>query len=200
LLQSHLELRSIYNVDNLDEGTLLCLLDAATNVDIARHLHNEDFLKILHDLQSSVKVDKAAQSAARRLSLRIHHWSYFEDALSNTRGDFNQSINMLKDIASEEQSLGNWVESMITHDDVVTKLGDNPVLPTQLLLPLRLHSTMNICSHDDFIAAVRAFVGVASVMAVWAWSDELGNDTCRERALGILHLWQGVDGYREVSV
>ena len=91
--------------------------------------------------------------------------------------------------------MGTWLESMMIHDDIVTKLAENPILP----VPSNPPFAMNIVSHDDYITFVRAYVGVASVLSVFAWADSLGNDVCREHALAVLHLWQGVDGYREVK-
>ena len=43
-----------------------------------------------------------------------------------------------------------------------------------------------------------AFIGVSSVLAVYAWADSLPDYLCRERLLNILLLWHGVNGYREV--
>ncbi|KAF8076742.1 hypothetical protein FPV67DRAFT_1472518 [Lyophyllum atratum] len=198
-LLHHLDIGSLFPAQTLDEETLLCLLDAATNVDVARHMNNKAFLEILSQLQENPRIDKPIQLAARRLSSRIHDWRCFEDALSNTRGDFNQSWNMLKEVGTEEQSLGIWLESMILHDDIVTTLAENPVLATlQSHSPLEFRNKMNITSHDAFITLVRAFIGVASVLAVWAWADSQGHDVCREQALAVLHLWQGVDGHREI--
>ncbi|KAG5652096.1 hypothetical protein H0H81_006316 [Sphagnurus paluster] len=113
---------------DLDKKTLLCLLDAVTNADIARQMSNETFLKNLASLQETSRTDTYTQFAARRLASRIRDWTCFEDALSNTRGGFNQSWNMLKEIAAEEQSMGIWLESVILHEDIVTKLAENPVL------------------------------------------------------------------------
>jgi hypothetical protein len=174
---------------------LLLLLDAAANVDIARHLYTDPFSVTLHEIQDSARVNKPTQLVARRLYARIRGWHYLEDALSNTQGDFNVSANMLKDIGTEEQSMGTWLESMIIHDDIVTKLAENPVLPVPLSNP---PYAVNITSHDDYITLVRAYIGVASVLSVFAWTDSLGNDVCREHTLAVLHLWQKVDGYREV--
>ena len=193
--QQHLDMASIFDAQTLDEDTLLFLLDAAANVDIARDLHADFFTAILHEIQGSVRVSKATQLIARRLSARIRGWHCFEDALSNTRGNFNESSSMLKDVGTEEQSMGTWLESMVIHDDMVTKLAENPVLPTPQSNP---PYATNITSHDDYVVLVRAFIGVASVLSVFAWTDSLGNDVCREHTLGILHLWQKVDGYREV--
>ncbi|RDB19789.1 hypothetical protein Hypma_012890 [Hypsizygus marmoreus] len=195
----HLDINTIFEPQTLDESSLLYLLDAATNVEFARHLNNETFLETLRHLQSSTRTDKPTQTAARRLFSRIRDWECFEDALSNTRGDFNRSWNMLKDIGTEEHSMGIWLESMMLHDDVLTKLAENPVLPTPHSHPrLYFRNSVHIASHDDFITFVRAYIGIASVLAVLAWADSLGNDVGRERALAIIHLWQAVDGYREI--
>lgn len=196
-----MDVSSIFDSETLDEPTVLRLLDAATNVDIARHLNNGYFLGLLREVQENSRIDKPTQLAAKRLSTRIRQWQRFEDALSNTRGDFDDASSFLKDIGTEEQSMGIWLESMIIHDDVVAKLAENAVLPVpHSQPPFLLRDTINAISHDDFVIFVRAYIGVASVLAVWAWADSLGNDVCRERALAILHLWQGVDGYREVSL
>lgn len=190
---------SIFDPQTLDETTVLRLLEAATNIDIARHLNNQDFLDMLQAIQDSTGIDKHTQVAAQRLATRVKGWTCFEDALSNTRGDFDESVRLLQDIGTDENSTGIWLESMIIHEDLVTKLGENPVLPVaQSHPPLLLRNSVNAVSHADFIVFVRAYIGVASVLAVWAWTDSLGNDSCREQALAVLRLWQGVDGYREV--
>ncbi|KAF5388182.1 hypothetical protein D9615_000697 [Tricholomella constricta] len=198
-LLHHLDFGSLFAAQNMDEEILICLLDAATNVDVARHMNTPEFLDNLQQLQDNSRTDNLSQLAARRLSSRIRDWQCFEDALSNTRGDFNQSWNMLKEVGAEEQMMGIWLESMILHEDIVTKLAENAVLAAlQCHSPLHFRNKMNIPSHDAFIALVRAFIGVASVLAVFAWADSLGNDVCREQTLAVLHLWQGVDGYREI--
>lgn len=198
-MQQKLDISSIFTVHNLEESTVLRLLDASTNADIARYFNNDFFLGMLHDVQGNPGFDKRTQLAAGRLSNRIHQWHVFEDALSNTRGDFRVSAQMLKDIGNEEHALGSFLQTMMNHDNVVAKLAENPVLPSQSHPPLLLHSTLTSVSHGDFITFVRAFIGVSSVLAVWAWADSLGNDECREQTLAVIRLWQGVDGYREVG-
>lgn len=155
---------------------------------------------MLREVQSSSNMDKDAQVAARRLADRIRGWHSFEDALSNTRGDFVGASKLLKDVGTDEQSIGIWLESMVLNDNFITKLLENPVLPSQSHPPFLLRNTLPTISHDEFIVFVRAYIGVASVLAVWAWTDSLGHDVCRERTLALLQLWQGVDGYREVSL
>jgi hypothetical protein len=190
----------IFEVSNLDESTILRLLDAATNPDIARHLNNNWFLELLRSVQSTPGASHEMQLATRRLATRIQEWQILEDALSNTQADFNQAAAMMKDIGTEEQSFGIWLESMTTNSELVLKLAENPVLPiSQSHPPLLFGQSMASVSHDEFISFVRAYIGVSSVLAVYAWADSLPNHQCRERSLGILRLWQTVDGYREAS-
>jgi hypothetical protein len=97
---------------------------------------------------------------------------------------------------------------MIMHDDILSKL--NQTLPSEQSPPKtppvlfgRDEDDEDECdpiTHADFIAFVRACVGVATVLGVLAWADSVGNDDCRERTLAVIHLWQSVDGYREVSI
>lgn len=129
---------------------------------------------------------------------RIRGWSVLGDAIASTQGDCVAASALLRDIGTEEQSFGIWLESMITHDEVVASLAENPVLPVSLLRLLSYRNPSTLPSQDEFVAFVRAYVGVACVLAVYSWSDSLPDERCRARTLGILRLWQGVDGYREV--
>lgn len=183
----------------LDDTNINHLLDAAANVDIARRFSDASFLELLIEARDGPRTDKDTQYAINRLISRVHGWQLFEDAISNPRGNFHDSARLLKDIGTGEQSLGIWLESMTIHDDIPAKLAGIAVQPSQICPPLLLGERPGPVTHDEFIAFVRAFVGVASVLAVWAWSDSLGHDMCREQSLAILHLWQNVSGYREVG-
>ncbi|KAL0580747.1 hypothetical protein V5O48_001305 [Marasmius crinis-equi] len=188
---------AVFDLNSLDSDSLSDLLDATANADIARHLNTSAFLDILQEVQGSTSHDTGTQKTARRLASRIKSWDNFEDSLNNTQADFDAATSMIKDIGSEEQSLGIWLASMTLHDDLVTKLSENPS-NLQRYPKLQGKTASSPASHDDFIAFVRGYIGIASVFAVWAWADSLGNDLCRERILAVLRLWQGVDGYREL--
>lgn len=185
----------------LDEATLLRLLDASTNPVIARHLSTQWFLNILDTLQESSGSDRAIKEGARKLAARIQHYHVLHDTLSNTQGDFRAAAALMKDIGTSEQSFGIWLQCMITHQDVLAKIAENPVLPNaQSRLSMLLEPDDSTVSHDQFVAFLKAFIGVASVLVVYAWSDSLPNDRCRERTLSVIRLWQSVDGYREVCI
>ncbi|KAF8827157.1 hypothetical protein HHX47_DHR5000612 [Lentinula edodes] len=205
-----IDISTVVDAQSLDEDTLLHLLDASANADIARYLHTDYFLDVLADFQNSainVTQTRTSKQAAERLAKRIQAWEVFEDALSNTQADFAAATAFLRDIGTGEQSLGIWLASMTGHIDLVTKLAENPIVPNssgvypKLFVRNGMIGSMSVgaaISHDEFIAFVRAFIGVSGVLAVWAWSDSLGNDVCRERTLGVLRLWQSTDGYREI--
>lgn len=198
-IQQKLDLEQIFEAADLDDLTLLRLLDASTNASIARHLSAPWFLNMLNTIKTAPAADRETKAAARKLGVRIQQWQILEDALSNTQADFHAAAGFMKDIGTSEQTFGIWLECMTTHQDLVTKLAENPVLPiAHSRPPALLGNGSSVVSHDEFIAFVRAYIGVASVLAVYAWADSLPNDRCRERTLGVLRLWQGVDGYREV--
>ncbi|KAJ6616217.1 hypothetical protein B0H10DRAFT_2219617 [Mycena sp. CBHHK59/15] len=198
-LLQQVDLEAVFDAPNMDESTLLRLLDAASNADIARHLNSDWFLAELDKIQESQITEKHAQGAARRLGARIRRWEAFEDALSNACGDFHESARLLNDMGLEEQSIAIWLETMLNHPNLVAKLAENPVLPCVAQPALLLRNALpTVIAHQDFIAFVRAYIGVASVVAVWAWTDSLGNDECRAQTLAVIRLWQTVDGYREI--
>jgi hypothetical protein len=144
--------------------------------------------------------DLDMQADARDLIARINGWHVLEDALSNTQANFHEATALMKSLALSEHPFGIWVESMITHPGLVMQLSENPVLPKSHASPPQLlEQPVKTIGHDEFISFVRAYVGISCVLAVYAWADSLPHEACRERSLGVLRLWQHVDGYREVS-
>ena len=198
--QQSIDFDMVFDANVLDEANTNRLLDAAANVDIARRFNDPAFLELLAEARDGPRTDRDTQYAINRLISRIHGWELFEDAIVNSHGNFYESARLLKDIGTGEQSLGIWLESMSIHDVLPVKLSEIPLPPFQITPPLLLsEKAAGSVTHDEFIAFVRAFVGVSSVLAVWAWSDSIGHDVCREQSLAILHLWQNVSGYREVG-
>ncbi|KAI0371605.1 hypothetical protein BV20DRAFT_1035231 [Pilatotrama ljubarskyi] len=194
-----IDLQKVFDLSTIDdETTLLRLLYASANVDIAKRLDAPWFIELLSSIASELNTDREMRSIAKRLLARLRGWYVLEDAFSNTQGDFIIASQTLEDIGTEEQSFGIWLESITTHGDVVSSLAENPVLhvPLPHLLSHRLTNTSP--SQDEFVAFVRAYVGVACVLAVYAWSDSLPDERCRARTFGVLRLWQGTDGYREI--
>ncbi|KAH9482363.1 hypothetical protein JR316_0004463 [Psilocybe cubensis] len=197
ILLEHLDLPQIYNEESLDDTTIHCLLDAASNIEIAAYfLDDNAFRTCLENIQTNPRTKKSTQKALKRLLSRLHGWKTFQDSLTNPRGDFASSIAFLKDITTTEHSIGCWLECMMTNNKLVNKLGD---VPRNRSLPLPLFQRQHVLpSYDEFLTFVRALVGVSTVLPVLAWADSVGSSPCRERALAVLVLWQGIDGYREI--
>jgi hypothetical protein len=186
----------------LDQNTLSCLLDAATNIDVSHHLNDPTFLATLKEVEGNFKVEKSCQLAARGLGLRIKRWESFKRALSGSLSDAGEALGLLREVIGDEQALGNWLESMLLHQDLSGHLqsyfdSEGPIIPPNP--QFHTSSPTSITSHIELLAVIKALVGVASVLAALAWSDEIRCDPSRERALSVLHLWQHTDGYREVS-
>ncbi|KAF8214050.1 hypothetical protein K438DRAFT_1706324 [Mycena galopus ATCC 62051] len=199
-LLQQVELDAVFDARTMEESTLQRLLDAVTNADIARYFSGSWFLDELDKLQANPTTEKYVKDVARRLGVRIRRWETFEGALSNPGGNFSEAAQMLDDVGQDEQSIGIWLETMLNHPNLVAKLAENPVStePRTHLPHLFRRVLPADVTHDDLIAFIRAFIGVASVLAVWAWTDSLGNDECRAQTLAIVRLWQNVDGYREI--
>ncbi|KAI0677202.1 hypothetical protein C8Q78DRAFT_74512 [Trametes maxima] len=198
-LLDSIDIQKVFDLTTLaDETTLLRLLYAVANVDVAKRLNTQWFLELLVSISTDLSTEREIRFVAERLMKCLRGWCVLEDAFSNVQGDFAVAADMLKDIGLEEQSFGIWLESMVAHPNIVSSLAENPVLPIPLprLLPHRASNAPP--SQDEFVASVRAYVGVACVLAVYAWSDSLPDERCRARVLGILRLWQDVDGYREI--
>lgn len=196
-LQENLDANYIFESSTLDENALESLRDAASNPVIAHRFNDPNFKESLTSMSKNVAYDRRVRTLARQLLDRIEGMAVLEDAISNTQGDFIGAVAVLKDVACQEMSTGILLESLVAHPDLVDKLAENPTL---LGLPPTLFVKRNMpVSHDEFIAFLRAFVGVGCVLAAYAWADSLPDERCRERSLSILRLWQGVDGYREVG-
>ncbi|GJE84533.1 hypothetical protein PsYK624_006090 [Phanerochaete sordida] len=196
-LLDNLDVSAVFEPSTLDdESTLESLREAASNPDVARKLNNPEFKESLVSLSKNMAFDGRIRTLAQQLLDRVEGMAILEDAFSNTQGDFVGAAAVLKDIACQEMSTGILLESLITHPDLVEKLAQNPALAA-LPPTLFVKRSMPI-SYDEFIAFLRAFVGVGCVLAVYAWADSLPDERCRERCLSIISLWQGVDGYREI--
>lgn len=168
---------------------------------IARYfLHNTPLPDAIAEALATPRalLDKPLAAALLRLRTRMLSWQSFEDALTNPDADFVQAAKLVYEIGKQDVTLGNWLSSMILHDGIVAKLNENLLPPTPVLPPVLFAIDSDQVTHDQFITFVRACVGIASLMGVLAWADSVGNDDCRERTLAVIHLWQGVEGYREV--
>ena len=180
---------------------MFTLLDASTNPNISRLLRAPWFLNVLQAVHAQPTATSEMKKVCRRLSERIGSWAVFEKALAGAPdADYTRAVTFLKDVGKEEKSFGIWLSCITTHDDLVAKVRDTPtwegVYPLDLMTD---PDTSGEITHSEFMAFVRAYVGVASVLAVYAWSDSLPKLHCRERTLGVLRLWQEIPGYRAVS-
>lgn len=197
MLVQTIDLERVFDTSSVDEDMVFTLLDASTNPDIAKLLDDDWFRSALDSVYSMPATEPDVKKGIRRLSNRLRDWQLFEDTLSNPNGNFVAAARFLKDIGSEEKSFGIWLSCMTTHEDLFASLQGGPTFDCSVPGSL-WDSELANASHADYIGFVKAFIGVACVLAVYAWSDSLPNVSCRERTLGVLRLWQDVPGYREI--
>ncbi|EJD01547.1 uncharacterized protein FOMMEDRAFT_90409 [Fomitiporia mediterranea MF3/22] len=196
-ITENIDLVRMYTEPNLDRPTLLYLLDAAANLDVSRRLNDEQTLNAILHIRDNPSQEEGARRAANRLFNRIKGWEVLEDSLLNTQAAFGVAAHLIREIAAEENSFGIWLENMTSNHEVLDRLQETP--PTQAIShPPVMWQDVQTVSHDDFIAFIRAAVGVAAAVAVYAWADSVPVEVCRERTLAVLRLWQNVHGYREI--
>ncbi|KIY52304.1 hypothetical protein FISHEDRAFT_28041, partial [Fistulina hepatica ATCC 64428] len=171
--------------ESLDMDILDDLLECAANANVARYFLESKVGEILKE----IPIGDGREMLSTRLATRIEEWRALDDAMSDVHADRRAAASLVLDVGKEETSLGIWLHSMITADRIA---------PATSVLTPPLFTDVTSWTYDEFLCFLRAFVGVASVIAVFCWADSVAHFECLERALGILRLWQGVDGYREI--
>ncbi|KAI0065773.1 hypothetical protein BV25DRAFT_1798238 [Artomyces pyxidatus] len=194
LVLDRLDIRAIFDASTMDEDTLDHLLAAAANPDIARHLTETALGNELSAMQRSPLFDVYTKRAARRLNERLQAWVCLSDAFQRTDADFPAACDFLRELGTDEPSFGVALHAFIANDAIVARLSEQPVPDA----PSFGQHDGAVATHSEFITYMRAWIGISGVLAVYAWADSEPNIRCRERAFGILRVWQGTKGYREI--
>ncbi|KAI5993615.1 hypothetical protein EDD15DRAFT_2388047 [Pisolithus albus] len=190
MLVQTIDLERVFDTSSLDEDTVFALLDASTNPDIARLLDNDWFRSTLDSVQSLPATEPEVKRGIRRLTSRLRDWQLFEDTLSNPNWKLRHCRPIFEGTLVQKRSRLAFGSVVWQHtEDLVASLQDGPTLDRSVPGAL-WDSESTDASHGDYIGFVKAFVGIACVLAVYAWSDSLPNVNCRERTLGVLRLWQ----------
>ncbi|CAK5262861.1 unnamed protein product [Mycena citricolor] len=191
-LLKHLELESIFDMETMnDHSTLQRLWDAVANIEITRHLNVDWFLEALDHIQQNGNTKRYTRALAGKIQLRMQRWIAFEDVLLNQTGDLREAAKLLSDVSEGEQSMAIWLQNMLEHPSVAHALSQTPPNGSPRL-------SAEIGSREDLVMWTRAYMGVGSVLAVWAWADSLGKDAAAEQTLATIKLWQDVDGYSQI--
>ena len=161
----------------MDEDTLEHLLVAAANPDIAKTLTAADLPKELEALGRSPGLDPYVKRTAQRLIDRLRGWGELLAAIWEPNASFAPARAVLRDLGGDEPSFGVALHAFVTHPDLVARI-----------------------SEAEELVELRAWVGVACVLAAYAWADSVPNELCRSRAFGIMRVWQGSPHYREVRL
>ncbi|KAI0265956.1 hypothetical protein BC834DRAFT_987423 [Gloeopeniophorella convolvens] len=175
LLTDRLDLPAIFDASTMDEDTLEHLLVAAANPDIARALAAARLSEPLETLARGAGVDAYVQRAAQRVLVRLRGWAALAAAIDMDDGLDDAAREALRDLGGDEPSFGVALHAFIAHPDLAARVGAAPAL-----------------------GELRRWVGVAGVLAAYAWADSVPNEMCRARVFGVMRVWQTAPGYREV--
>ena len=161
----------------MEEDTLEHLLVAAANPDIAKKLTAAGLPKELEALGRSPGLDSSVKRAAQRVIVRLRGWDKLLAAIWEPNASFAPARVVLRDLGGDEPSFGVALHAFVTHPDLVARI-----------------------SETEELVELRAWVGVACVLAAYAWADSVPNELCRSRAFGIMRVWQSAPHYREVRL
>lgn len=177
------------------------MIDAASNFDIAQSLDKSWFHSMLETLITDITVSTGIKKNAKLLYDKIRGWTSIIEVLEDRpTASFGQATEALKLMTSSENVCGTWLIGMVTNPSLSRLLHiefKEADKPSRLMSDVTAAVSVN---HGSFSTFVRAIVGVASVLAAYAWSDAWPDIKCRERCLSILRLWENVEGYHEVSM
>lgn len=161
----------------MDEDTLDHLLAAAANPDIAKAFTAANLPKELQAVMSRPGVDPYVKRAAQRVVDRLRSWDTLSAAIQGADLPFMTAREVLRDLGSDESSFGVALHALVTHPDIAATIAEK-----------------------ESLVELRAWVGVACVLAAYAWADSVPNELCRSRTFGVMCVWQSVPRYREVLI
>lgn len=159
----------------MDDDTLDHLLVAAANPDIAKEFAAANLSKELEAIASRPGVVPYVKRAAQRVIDRLRGWEVLSAAIRDPDSSFIPAREVLRDLGSDESSFGVALHAFVTHPDLAATVAE-----------------------AEGLVELRAWVGVACLLAAYAWADSVPNELCRSRAFGIMRVWQNIPHYREV--
>src|SRR5882757_7987255 len=161
----------------MDEDTLDYLLVAAANPDIAKEFTAANLSKELEAVAGRPGVDPYVKRTAQRVNDRLRGWDVLSAAIQAPDSSFVPAREVLRDLGGDEASFGVALHALVTHPDLAVTIAE-----------------------AEGLVELRAWVGVACVLAAYAWADSVPNELCRSRAFNIMRVWQSVPRYREVII
>jgi hypothetical protein len=131
--------------------------------------------------ESDFSTDEA-RALAKRVMERADGWRVFKERPTESADDLI-AADWLAGLIQDEQARGSFVMNLV------------------YLIPSleSLHGAADQPG-SDIVFLARVLIGVAAVFAVFIWTAHRGEFEQARRALAIIHLWQGVDGYNEVGL
>ncbi|KZT42990.1 hypothetical protein SISSUDRAFT_800120 [Sistotremastrum suecicum HHB10207 ss-3] len=171
---------------------------AVANPSLARILDRDSWRNSILDVIQN-PVTSSSQDACTLLRERILGQRAFDKLSLDGINEQHLIFDWLWNIGSREQSLGIWLSAIIEDTSFSSACADiNGIASPEPLKPLVYYKNGLEATNRELLSLVRAFIGVASCLAAFAWADSLPDKHCRARLIKVFRLWQQMDGYSEI--
>ena len=128
-----MDLTEVFDTSNMDKDVLQRIHECVANIEIVRALQQQaPFMDLLSSIAKNGGISQERRILARKIIERMDGVLIFEDAISNTQGDYAKSARTLSEICTSEYSFGIWLQSMITNEDLLDRLAEYPPLAIPL--------------------------------------------------------------------
>lgn len=190
-----MDLAELLEPSLLDKQIIERFHDAAANPLVAKALNTPLILRNIETFRNSHASNAAVQTATVALQDRILGWEKFTKVISGHSTDISGLFSWLKELESDDMTCGIFLYSIIS-GDMLAHIQALPVGQTDSLLTFCTSSA----SFHEFIAFLRASVGILLCLVALCWAEDTLAGTCSERLLALIRFWQETDGYREVRL
>jgi hypothetical protein len=127
----------------------------------------------MHDEEQKRARERMALFRARdRLSMLLGRALCCDPAPDSS---FILTREVLRDLGSDESSFGIALHAFVTHPDLAATI-----------------------TEAEGLVKLRAWVGIAYLLAAYAWSDGVPIELRRLPAFGIMHVWHNIPHFCEV--
>jgi hypothetical protein len=138
-----------------------------------------------------------AKAAINALQARIIGWDRFKRTLLGHPSDISTLALWINELTSDDMTCGSFIHAII-YDDSLSSLIHGYPPPEPPIDPIALWDATTVTSCSEFVAFLRALLGVFCLLVTLSYADDALMTPCIEKGLAVIRFWQEADGYREV--
>ncbi|GJJ07278.1 hypothetical protein Clacol_001478 [Clathrus columnatus] len=191
-----LDFSDIFESHLLDKHIIERLHDAAAHPSIARCLGSPSMMSNLDSFLTLYTTNLPAKQATIALQDRVRGWEEFEKSIQGGSADIPLLMHWIRKLTSEDITCGIFLNYLIS--DTFSATRREYFLHIDRLHFIPSWSSASLVTFPEFLAFLKAFIGISSTLAVFSWAVDLGAHECVEKFLSIARLWQEVPAYEKI--